>query len=239
MNENQFAESLLRKSSDFGVALTPLQCEMLYIYYTELVRVNEYMNLTAITQPEEVIVKHFCDSLALLKYGNIKNNATLADVGTGAGFPGIVAKIARQDISLTLMDASQKRIGFLEELCQKLNIEAQCVNIRAEQAGVDTDYREEFDIVTSRAVAELRVLNEYCLPLVKVGGKMIALKGKNGCDEVNLAKSSIAILGGKLVKVEQYNLFDAGGRTLVEIQKIKKTSAKYPRHNSQIKSKPL
>lgn len=239
MNEKQFVESLLQKASDFGVALTPSQGEMLYIYFTELIRVNEYMNLTAITQPEEVIIKHFCDSLALIKYGNIKSNATLADVGTGAGFPGIVAKIARQDLKLTLMDASQKRIGFLEELCQKLKIEAQCVNIRAEQAGVDTDFREEFDIVTSRAVAELRTLNEYCLPLVKVGGKMIALKGKNGFDEVNLAKSSIAILGGKLVKVEQYNLFDAGSRTLVEIQKIKKTSAKYPRHNSQIKSRPL
>lgn len=239
MTKTDFISTLLKKAEEFGVPLTESQGEKLYIYFEELVRVNEYMNLTAITEPEEVIVKHFCDSLALVKYGNIKNGAMLADIGTGAGFPGVVVKIARDDINLTLMDASGKRINFLEELCEKLEIEVECVHIRAEQAGVDTDYREEFDVVTSRAVAELRVLNEYCLPLVKVNGKFVALKGKNGCDEVNLAKSSMAILGGKLIKVYEYSLFDAGERTVVEIKKVKKTSSKYPRHNSQIKSKPL
>lgn len=239
MTKADFIDALLKKAQEFGVPLTEEQGEKLYIYYEELIRVNEYMNLTAITEPEEVIVKHFCDSLALLKYSFIKENASLADVGTGAGFPGVVVKIARDDIKLTLMDAAGKRINFLTELCEKLDIDVDCVHIRAEQAGVDTDYREEFDIVTSRAVAELRVLNEYCLPLVKVNGKFVALKGKNGCEEVNLAKSSIAVLGGKLTKVEEYSLFDAGERTVVEIKKVKKTSPKYPRHNSQIKSKPL
>lgn len=239
MTKTDFISTLLKKAEEFGVPLTESQGEKLYIYFEELVRVNEYMNLTAITEPEEVIVKHFCDSLAVLKYTDIKNGAKLVDVGTGAGFPGVVVKIAREDIDLTLMDASGKRINFLTELCEKLRITVDCVHIRAEQAGVDTDYREEFDVVTSRAVAELRVLNEYCLPLVKVNGKFAALKGKNGCDEVNLAKSSMAVLGGKLTKVEQYSLFDAGERTVVEIKKVKKTSSKYPRHNSQIKSKPL
>lgn len=239
MTKTDFIDTLLKKAEEFGVPLTEEQGEKLFIYFEELVRVNEYMNLTAITEPEEVIVKHFCDSLALLKYSDIKKNASLVDVGTGAGFPGIVIKIARDDINLTLMDAAGKRINFLTELCEKLQIDVDCVHIRAEQAGVDTDYREEFDVVTSRAVAELRVLNEYCLPLVKVNGKFVALKGKSGCDEVNLAKSSIAILGGKLIKVHEYSLFDAGERTVVEIKKVKKTSSKYPRHNSQIKSKPL
>lgn len=239
MTKTDFISTLLKKAVDFGVPLTEEQGEKLYVYFEELVRVNEYMNLTAITEPEEVIVKHFCDSLALLKYADIKKNAKLVDVGTGAGFPGVVVKIARDDIQLTLMDAAGKRINFLTELCEKLDIEVDCVHIRAEQAGVDTDYREEFDVVTSRAVAELRVLNEYCLPLVKVNGKFVALKGKSGCDEVNLAKSSMAVLGGKLTKVEEYSLFDAGQRTVVEIKKVKKTSSKYPRHNSQIKSKPL
>ena len=239
MTKTEFIATLLKKAEEFGVPLTETQGEKLFIYFEELVRVNKYMNLTAITEPDEVIVKHFCDSLALVKYANIKEGAKVADIGTGAGFPGVVVKIAREDIDLTLMDASGKRISFLTELCEKLGIEVECVHIRAEQAGVDTDYREEFDVVTSRAVAELRVLNEYCLPLVKVNGKFVALKGKNGCDEVNLAKPSIAILGGKLTKVYEYSLFDAGERTVVEIKKIKKTSAKYPRHNSQIKSKPL
>ena len=239
MTKSEFISTLLKKAEEFGVPLTEEQGEKLFIYFEELVRVNEYMNLTAITEPEEVIVKHFLDSLALLKYSFVKEGASLVDVGTGAGFPGVVIKIARDDIKLTLMDAAGKRITFLEELCEKLDIDVECINIRAEQAGVDTDYREEFDVVTSRAVAELRVLNEYCLPLVKVNGKFVALKGKSGCDEVNLAKSSISILGGKLSKVEEYTLFDAGERTVVEIKKVKKISSKYPRHNSQIKSKPL
>ena len=239
MTKTEFISALLSKAEEFGVPLTNEQGEKLFVYFQELVRVNEYMNLTAITEPEEVIVKHFCDSLALLKYSFVKEGASLVDVGTGAGFPGVVIKIARDDIKLTLMDAAGKRINFLEELCEKLGIEVECVHIRAEQAGVDTDYREEFDVVTSRAVAELRTLSEYSLPLVKVNGKFVALKGKNGCDEVNAAKSAIAVLGGKLTKVEQYSLFDAGERTVVEIKKVKKTSSKYPRHNSQIKSKPL
>ncbi len=239
MTKTEFIDALLEKTDLFGVPLTASQGEKLFIYYEELVRVNKVMNLTAITEPQEVIIKHFCDSLALLKYSFVKENACLADVGTGAGFPGVVIKIAREDIKLTLMDAAAKRISFLTELCKKLDIEADCVNIRAEQAGVDTDYREEFDVVTSRAVAELRVLNEYCLPLVKPKGKFVALKGKNGLDEVNRAKASISILGGQLSKVESYSLFDAGERTVVEIKKVKRTSQKYPRHNSQIKSKPL
>ncbi|MBQ2688059.1 MAG: 16S rRNA (guanine(527)-N(7))-methyltransferase RsmG [Clostridia bacterium] len=239
MTKSDFISALLKKAESFGVPLSEEQGEKLYIYFEELVRVNEYMNLTAITEPEEVIVKHFCDCLALLKYSFIKENASVVDVGTGAGFPGVVIKIVRDDIKLTLMDAAGKRINFLTELCEKLGVDVECVHIRAEQAGVDTDFREEFDVAVSRAVAELRVLNEYCLPLVKVNGKFVALKGKNGCDEVNLAKSSIAVLGGKLAKVEEYSLFDAGERTVVEIKKVKKTSSKYPRHNSQIKSKPL
>lgn len=239
MTKTDFISVLLEKAQDFGVPLTEEQGEKLYIYYEELVRVNEFMNLTAITEPEDVIVKHFCDSLALLKFADVPKGAKLVDVGTGAGFPGLVVKIAREDIDLTLMDALGKRVKFLEELCEKLKIEAECVHIRAEQAGVDTDYREEFDIATSRAVAELRVLNEYCLPLVKVKGSFIALKGKSGSDEVNDAKSSTAVLGGKTKKVSEYTLFDAGERSVVEITKIKKTSPKYPRHNSKIKSKPL
>lgn len=239
MTKTEFISLLMSKAEDFGVPLNEEQAHKLYIYYEELVRVNEYMNLTAITEPEEVIVKHFCDSLALIKYGDVPKNAKLVDVGTGAGFPGLVVKIARDDIELTLMDALGKRVKFLEELCEKLKIEAECVHIRAEQAGLDTDYREEFDIVTSRAVAELRVLNEYCLPLVKVKGRFVALKGKSFDEEVNNAKTSTAILGGKTKKVTEYTLFDAGERAIVEIAKIKRTSDKYPRHNSKIKAKPL
>ena len=239
MTKSEFLSTLMAKTAEMGVFITEIQAEKLFKYYEILVKTNEHMNLTAITEPEEVIIKHFCDSLAAIKYANFPENATVVDVGTGAGFPGVVLKIAREDIKLTLMDALRKRVDFLESLCEQLEIDADCVHIRAEDAGQSLKYRETFDIAVSRAVAQLRVLDEYCLPLVRLGGSFVALKGKSGKEEVKDAAVAANKLGAKVKKTIEYSLFDAGERVIVIAEKERPTPDKYPRHNSKIKSKPL
>lgn len=206
------------------------------IYYQALVSYNEHTNLTAITEKNEVYTKHFLDSI--LSIDEIPNGASIVDVGTGAGFPSVPIKIVRPDIKLTLVDSLNKRIIFLNELCQKLNINAFTSHSRAEDFCKSN--REKFDITTARAVARLNTLVEYLLPLTKVGGKVIVYKGSNYAEELAEAQNAIKLLGGKLNKTLHFTLpNNAGERTIIIIDKIAPTPAKYPRGKNEPKLKPI
>ena len=200
---------------------------------------NEKINLTRIVEPEEVAVKHFADSLALTKYFDIPENASLIDVGTGAGFPGIPLKIFREDIKLTLLDSLNKRLNFLDTVAEEIGIDVNTVHSRAEDAGKDVAQRESYDIAISRAVARLNTLCEYCIPLVKVGGSFIAMKAADYKEELKEAENAVKILGGEVVSVNEFNLEGAGERALIVINKKDNTSDKYPRAGKKIKNKPL
>lgn len=222
-----------------GVNLNDKQLEQFNKYYEILIDWNNKLNLTRIIEPEEVAVKHFADSLTLLKYYDIPQNAKVIDVGTGAGFPGIPLKIARPDINLTLLDSLNKRLVFLKEVCNYIGIEADIVHSRAEEGGKNPVYREKFDVAVSRAVARLNVLSEYCLPFVKINGVFIAMKGPDLSEEIKEGKSAIQLLGGKINRFEEFTIPDASKRTIVVIDKEKFTLVKYPRQGIKIKNKPL
>ena len=224
---------------NLGLQLNNDQEEKFLTYFTELVEVNKYMNLTAITKKDEVYRKHFLDSLEIVRAIDNKEKYTLCDVGSGAGFPSIPLAIVDSNVNVTIIDALNKRIKFLNELTSKLelsNVEA--LHRRAE------DYVKKvgasFDIVTARAVARLNVLVELCLPLVKVGGKFIAMKGSSGQEELEEAKKGISILGGKIIDIIDVVLPDEEEkRQLIIIYKEKETPKKYPRSFAKIKEIPL
>ncbi len=222
-----------------GLTLTPQQAEHINTYGRFLVEYNEKVNLTAITDPEEIAIKHFADSLLPLALSGLAPGASLIDVGTGAGFPGVALKIMRPDIQLTLLDSLNKRLKFLEELSTMLGQDNIFVHARAEMAGADLKLRGRFDYATARAVAQLAVLCEYCLPLLKVGGNMLALKGPDCADEIAAAKNAIAVLGGRIAAVHTYALAEYGQRTLIVIEKVKSTPKKYPRQRVKLGEKPL
>lgn len=235
-----FKDILLKQAQLSEIALTDEQVEKLTRYYELLIEWNEKMNLTALTEPEDVALKHFCDSILLLKYADIPQGNSLIDVGTGAGFPSVPVKIVRPDIKLCLLDSLNKRLTFLTEVVNELNLtDVKIVHSRAEDGAKKVELREKFDFATSRAVAQLNVLSEYCLPYVKVGGAFIAMKGKYSEEEIANAKSAIKLLGGKTVKVDTYNLADTSERTIINIKKLSSTDKKYPRTSAKIKSKPL
>ena len=204
-------------------------------YMDLLLEWNEKINLTAITEPKEVEIKHFEDSLTCLKSGYIKDGDKVVDVGTGAGFPGLPVKIENNNIKLTLMDSLNKRINFLKEVSNQLELDTDCIHIRAEEAGKNKLYREQFDVSVSRAVARLCVLVEYCLPLVKVGGYMLAMKGKDIEEELEQAKPLIKALGGQLKEVQLHTLSDEEiTHSIVVIEKISATPSKYPRNGKKV-----
>lgn len=207
------------------------------IYAEYLVEYNEKVNLTAITEHREIYIKHFLDSLMPLKYVDIPQGATLIDVGTGAGFPSIPMKLYRPDIKLTLLDSLNKRIIFLENLSNKLGILVECIHGRAEDFGKDVFYRESFDFATARAVANMQVLSEYCLPFVKVGGSFIAMKGLS--EDIEKSERAIKILGGGISNDITYTIPPEDNRRIIVVNKISNTSSKYPRISGKIKSKPL
>lgn len=210
------------------------------IYTKELLGWNAVMNLTAIVEPEEIALKHFADSLAVLKFAAPPRGAKLADVGCGAGFPGVPLKLARPDLTLTCMDGQNKRVTFLRTLSQRLGTEFACVHARAEEAGRQAAFREAFDLVTARAVADLRTLCEYCLPLVKPGGAFLALKGAEVGEELARAQRAVSLLGGRAEAAVPYALPGSGdGRTLVVLRKIKSTPGVYPRASAKIAKAPL
>ena len=225
---------------DYKITLTENQYEQFQKYFELLVEWNKKMNLTAITDESGVALKHFADSLSLLNFVDIPQNSSLADVGTGAGFPGVVLKIARPDIKLTLIDSLNKRLVFLGEVCAQLGIEAELIHSRAEDGARDEKLRESFDFAVSRAVARLNVLSEYCLPYVKVGGAFCAMKGAQANEEFKESLNAINTLGGKLEKKYFFELPENGGeRAIAVVRKVKNTPQKYPRQSGKIKAKAL
>lgn len=235
-----FKDILLEQAKLSDIELTDEQIDKLVRYFELLIEWNEKMNLTALTEPHDVALKHFCDSILLLKYAEIPKNSSLIDVGTGAGFPSLPIKIVRPDIKLCLLDSLNKRLVFLSEVVKELWLEnVKIVHSRAEDGARKAELREKFDFATSRAVAQLNVLSEYCLPYVKVGGAFLSMKGKYSEEEIASAKSGIKLLGGKTEKVNTYNLADGSERTIINVKKISKTDKLYPRTSAKIKNKPL
>ncbi|MCH5194758.1 MAG: 16S rRNA (guanine(527)-N(7))-methyltransferase RsmG [Oscillospiraceae bacterium] len=223
--------------ADYGIEITPSQYKSLETYAKMLTEWNEKMNLTAITDPEGITIKHFLDSILPLKKLDVPHGTSFVDVGTGAGFPGLPMKINRPDIKLTLLDSLNKRVEFLKAVCSETKTDADCIHSRAEDGGRSERYREKFDFAVARAVAAMPVLSEYCLPFVKVGGTFAALKGPG--EDLSSAESAIKLLGGEVSDVIEYTLPGGDKRTLIVVGKVKATPEKYPRNSGQIKKKPL
>ena len=212
-----------------GVDISEIQAEQFYDYYELLVEKNKVMNLTAITDFKEVVKKHFADSLTLLRIHNMDEVRNMIDVGTGAGFPGIPLKIVCPDVKLTLLDSLGKRVKFLEVVAGKLDLRGvECVHSRTEDLAGNSYYREQYDLVTARAVAAMNVLSEYCLPYVKIGGVFAAYKSGTIEEELAAAERAISVLGGKVRATEKFQLDDMG-RSIVLIEKNRKTPKSYPR----------
>ena len=239
MNIEDFKRLMNFYGNEIGLEFTEEQLDKFFKYMNLLLEWNEKINLTAITEPKEVILKHFIDSLTISKY--IENNKTLADVGTGAGFPGIALKIYRSDLKITLVDSLNKRINFLNEVIKELDLkEIKTVHSRIEDFGKNKEYREKFDYTTARAVANLSVLSEYLIPIAKIDGKCICMKGSNIEEELNTSKNAIKILGGKIQKIEEFNLPKSDiTRNVIIIKKLKNTPAKYPRKAGIPAKEPL
>ena len=204
-----------------------------------LIETNKSFNLTAIKEPDDVTVKHFADCLSIFKYVDIPENAKIIDVGTGAGFPGLVLKLYRPDIQMTFLDSTKKRLGFIENVLSECGIKGDILHMRAEEAAQLSKYREKYDFATARAVAALPVLSEYCLPFVKVGGSFVSMKSAESNEEISEAKKAINILGGKIEEDILFDLVENMPRRIIRIKKNSQTPTKYPRPSAQISKKPL
>lgn len=239
MNPEIFAEEL----ANYGFKLSSKQKEQFATYYNKLIEFNKKVNLTRITDKNEVYLKHFFDSITpLLEFSDLfKGEKSLCDVGAGAGFPSLPIKILCPDLSITIVDSLGKRLKFLDELVSDLSLDkVTLVHIRAEDAGQNKNLREKFDLVTGRAVARMSVLSEYCLPLAKVDGYLVALKGPKAQDELADAKNAIEVLGGSVKEVKELMLPDTDDeRTLIVVEKVKATPKKYPRQAGTPNRKPL
>ena len=224
-----------------GIQLTDVQKEQFDRYYELLIEWNRVMNLTGITEYDEVNLKHFTDSLTIVRIKNMKNVSTLIDVGTGAGFPGIPIKIAFPHIKVTLLDSLNKRIKFLNQVVEELDLkDVVTLHGRAEDYAKKQEYREQFDLCVSRAVANLSTLSEYCLPFVKKGGCFISYKSADSDEEIEQSKKALDILGGKIEKVDKFMLPGSDmGRALVMVEKVKNTPKKYPRKAGMPSKEPL
>ena len=220
-----------------GIELDQTALDRFDTYAELLVEWNGKMNLTAITEPEEIEVKHFLDCLMLPKYFDLGNTKTVIDIGAGAGFPSMPLLIYNPDLCITMMDAINKRLTFLDTAIHAIGLEANLVHARAEDSGQDKNYRKMFDLATARAVAPMNVLAEYCLPFVKVGGYFVALKGSN--DDTEQAKDAIATLGGEVVSNVSYKLNRTEPRSIVVVKKISQTPTQFPRKAKKISAKPL
>lgn len=236
-NTNQFESDIL----NLGIKLSKKQISQFLKYYELLVEWNSFMNLTAITEYDEVMKKHFVDSLSLIKAFDVSKEASVIDVGTGAGFPGLALKIAYPNLKITLLDSLNKRINFLNEVIIQLGLSGiEAIHGRAEDFAKPGKLREKFDLCVSRAVANLSTLSEYCLPYVKVGGEFISYKSEKMEEEMNAAKNAIHVLGGKIQRCEEFYLPDSDiYRNLVVIKKVKETPKKYPRKAGLPSKEPL
>lgn len=239
MNPEQFDQELIKHN----ITLSDKQKQQFKTYFKELVAANEHVNLTRITEEDEVYLKHFFDSVTPLFTfkDTFKEGITLCDVGAGAGFPSIPLKILMPSLKVTIVDSLAKRLSFLKDLIAKLELsDVDLVHGRAEDVGQNKLYREKFELVTARAVANMTVLSEYCLPLVKEGGYFLALKGPKSSEELDESKVALQVLGGKLIETEELILPGTDDqRTLLLVQKIKKTPNKYPRQAGTPRRKPI
>lgn len=239
MKIEEFEQILKEYLKEIKIELTKEQIEQFYKYMELLLEWNEKINLTAITEPKEVILKHFVDSLTIVKY--IENGTSLVDMGTGAGFPGIPLKILRPDIKITLVDSLNKRINFLNEVISNLKLKnIETIHSRAEEFGKNKKYRESFDIATSRAVANFSTLSEYLIPLVTKNGKVIYMKGSDVKEELEEAKNAIKILGGKIEEQEDFYLPKSDiKRNIIIVKKVEKTPSRYPRKPGTPSKEPI
>lgn len=237
--KKEFGNKIKEYANEIGIVLNEKQIQKFYQYMELLLEWNEKMNLTAITEPEEVIVKHFIDSLTIAKH--IKKDTKLIDVGTGAGFPGIPLKIIREDVEITLLDSLNKRINFLNEVIQQLKLtKIHAVHSRVEDFAKDKKNRENFDYATSRAVANLSTLSEYLIPLVKIGGKAISMKGSEVEEEIKQSQRAISLLGGKIETIETFQLPQSDiNRNIIVIYKNQNTPSKYPRKAGMPSKEPI
>ncbi|EGL83645.1 Ribosomal RNA small subunit methyltransferase G [Caldalkalibacillus thermarum TA2.A1] len=237
MNQEQFHHQLARQ----GITLSPAQLDQFEQYYRLLADWNQKMNLTALTEREEVYLKHFYDSLTVAFYYNFREPVNLVDVGAGAGFPSLPLKICFPHVQVTIVDSLKKRITFLEHLVQALNLDhVRLYHDRAEHFGQLPEHREQYDLVLARAVARLNVLSELCLPLAKVKGTFIAMKGAKGKEELQEAQGAIPKLGGEIKDLHQLYLpGDEGERQLIILHKVRPTPGKYPRQPGLPAKKPL
>ncbi len=225
--------------NSIGIELTDSQLNAFETYYDMLIDRNKVMNLTAITEFDEVMDKHFLDSVYLFRSIGLKADYKLIDIGTGAGFPGIPLKIVFPELKITLLDSLNKRVGFLNDVIDELNLNGiEAIHGRAEDIARDKAYRASYDIAVSRAVANLSTLSEYCLPFVKIGGKFVSYKSGDCADEVDNAKAAIHLLGGKINKIDEFS-YSNNSRSFIVIDKVMNTSNKYPRKAGLPSKKPL
>ena len=239
MELEEFTKIFNNYLEKLNLTLTEEQIEKFYNYMNLLIEWNKKINLTAIVEPKDIILKHFIDSLTIEKY--IKKGENIIDVGTGAGFPGIPLKIAREDLKITLADSLNKRINFLNEVINKLDLKnIETIHTRAEELGKNKKYREKFDIATSRAVANMSTLSEYLIPFIKVKGRCICMKSSDIDTELENAKKAINILGCKIESKDKFNLPNSVlGRSVIILRKVKNTPSKFPRKAGTPAKEPI
>lgn len=239
MEKKEWMQELEKKAKKMQIELSNQQLEQFYLYMNLLLEWNEKINLTAITDPKEIILKHFIDSITIAPY--LKNAQSILDIGTGAGFPGIPLAILENSKDFVLMDSLNKRIIFLQEVIQNIALtRVQAIHGRAEELGKEKEHREHYDLVASRAVAKLNILLEYMLPFVKVGGRCICMKSQEIEEELEEAKQAIELLGGKLERVDEIILPESDvKRKIIVIQKVRQTPIKYPRKPGTPSKEPI
>ena len=239
MRKDEFINKMKKNEKYFNFHFSVEQLEQFFAYMNLLIEWNEKMNLTAIVEPNEIILKHFIDSITILK--EIDNNSKIIDVGTGAGFPGVPLSIMNPTLKITLADSLNKRLIFLQEVVNQLGLKnIEIIHARAEELGKNKKYRENFDAATSRAVANLSTLSEYLIPLVKVGGKIISMKAGGAQEEIEAAKKAIKILGGEIEEIEEFKLPQTEiERTIILIKKEEHTPNKYPRKAGVPSKEPI
>ncbi len=231
---------LIKEAGKFNIEITEKQIEKLAEYEKILLEYNEVMNLTAITEHEEILEKHFLDSITLCLSEKLTEGCSLIDIGAGAGFPSVPVKIVRDDINLTMLDSLNKRINFLNTVVEKIGLKnAKAIHFRAEEGGKNKELREKFDVATARAVADLAVLAEYAIPFVKIGGYFVAMKGNTPEEEINGAKKAIKEMGGQIEEVKEVVLPSGINHCLVIIKKVAQTPSKYPRKAGKPSKEPI
>ena len=232
-------DTFINEVNKISITLTEKQLEQFRIYYEMLVEKNKVMNLTGITEWDEVLEKHFLDSISLIRAVDLDKELTVMDMGTGAGFPGIPLKIAFPKLKVTLADSLNKRVMFLQEVIDALGLEnIEAIHGRAEDLAKDKNYRQQYDLSVSRAVANLSTLSEYCLPFVKIGGQFVSYKSGECEEEVEASRKAVFVLGGKIKEVVKFELGDSG-RSFIMIDKVNGTPKEYPRKAGTPSKKPI